>query len=304
MRMAALQRTLPHADVDARAAALFAAFEPEAKGSSSQIRSAALADLARLRSCAVSLASAWLLARPGLAEVTAVEFCISARLRLGEDLVAGLDGDLACVCGRSMAATGTHSLICSALWHTVVARHDNMAEACLRTARRGSIAATREPHVNKLPQRLRAAGLPVLPARPQTAPSGSGQLPTCTTSPAPSGPSPTPASALPSTLHVTQVPSAPPPPPAHASATRRHRPCRYCVRRHSARHCRVRRRGARRSRSHRSTHRRRSGRHCCRRPFISHPRTHACPRRCRCCRRAHHRHVAAAAALPACSTAR
>ena len=38
--------------------------EADAKGACSQARSAALADLARLRSCAGSLASAWLTARP------------------------------------------------------------------------------------------------------------------------------------------------------------------------------------------------------------------------------------------------
>ena len=113
--MAALQRAISQADADARTAALFATLEADAKGTSSQVRSAALADRARLRSCAGSLALAWLTARPGPADLTAVEFCISARLRLGEDLFAGQDGDDACVCGRSMAASGTHSLICGAV---------------------------------------------------------------------------------------------------------------------------------------------------------------------------------------------
>ena len=99
LRMAALQRAISQVDADARTAALFATLEADAKGASSQVRSAALADLARLRSCAGSLASAWLTARPGPAELTAVEFCISARLRLGEDFFAGQDGDDACVCG-------------------------------------------------------------------------------------------------------------------------------------------------------------------------------------------------------------
>ena len=116
---------------DACTAALFAMLEADAKGASSQARSAALVDLARLRSCAGSLESAWLTARPGPAELTAVEFCISARLRLGEDLeiCAGQDGDHACVCGRSMAAGSTHSLTCGALWHTVVARHNALPPA-------------------------------------------------------------------------------------------------------------------------------------------------------------------------------
>ena len=126
LRMAALQREMSHADADARTATLFATLAVDAKGASPQARPAALADLARLRSCAGSLASAWLTARPGPTEVTAVEFCISARLRLGEDLFAGQDGDDACVCGRSMAAGGTHSLICGALWHTAVGRHNRM----------------------------------------------------------------------------------------------------------------------------------------------------------------------------------
>ena len=86
LRMAALQRAISHADAEGRAAALFATLEADAKGASSQARSAALAGLARLRSGAGSLASAWLTAQPGPAELTAVEFCISARLRLGRSL--------------------------------------------------------------------------------------------------------------------------------------------------------------------------------------------------------------------------
>ena len=89
LRMAALQRAISQADADARTAALFATLAADAKGTSSQARSAALADLARLRSCAGSLASAWLTEQPSPAELTAAEFCISARLRLGEDLFAG-----------------------------------------------------------------------------------------------------------------------------------------------------------------------------------------------------------------------
>ena len=91
--------------------------------------------------------------------------CFSARLRLGEDLCAGQDEDDACVCGRFMAAGGTHSFICGALWHTVVACHNALTEAWLRIAARGGIAATREPHVKQLPQRPRAMGLPALPTR-------------------------------------------------------------------------------------------------------------------------------------------
>ena len=58
LRMAALQREISHADADARAPALFATLAAAAKGASSQALSPALEDLAHLRSCARSLASA------------------------------------------------------------------------------------------------------------------------------------------------------------------------------------------------------------------------------------------------------
>ena len=45
MRMAALQRAISQADADARTAALFATLEADAKGASSQVRSAAIAYL-------------------------------------------------------------------------------------------------------------------------------------------------------------------------------------------------------------------------------------------------------------------
>ena len=225
LRMAALQRAFSQADADTRTAALFATLEADAKGASSQVRSAALADLTRLHSCAGSLASAWLTARPGQVELTAVEFCISARLRLGEDLFAGQDGDDACVCGRCMAASGTHSLICGALWHTVVARHNALTEAWLRLAACGGIAATRDPHVKQLPQRPHTMGLPALPTRPQPALSAGGHMPARASPIAPGIPHPTPASAVPSTLHGTQAPhppvpsaSAAPPTPGDAAA--------------------------------------------------------------------------------------
>ena len=51
-----------------------------------------------------ALASAWLTARPGRAELTAVEFRTNAQFRLGEDLFPGQDRDMACVCGRAAAA--------------------------------------------------------------------------------------------------------------------------------------------------------------------------------------------------------
>ena len=85
LRIAALRRALPQADADTHAAALCATLEADLKGSSSQARSTALEDIARLHRCAGSLASAWLTERPGPAELTAVEFCTSTRLRSRED---------------------------------------------------------------------------------------------------------------------------------------------------------------------------------------------------------------------------
>ena len=97
VRMAGVQHAVAHADADARAAAVFATLEADASGQASQLRAAALLDMARLRSCAEALSSAWLTARPGLAELTAVEFRTNALLRLGEDLFPGQDQDMACV---------------------------------------------------------------------------------------------------------------------------------------------------------------------------------------------------------------
>ena len=127
----------------------------------SHLRGAALSDMARL-SCDGALASAWLTARPGLMELTTVEFRTNALLRLGEHLFPGQDQDMACMCGRA-AAGGTHALVCGALWHTVVARHNMMVDAWRRVFARAGISSSLEPHVKQLPQRLRVAGLP-LPA--------------------------------------------------------------------------------------------------------------------------------------------
>ena len=133
-----------------------------------------------------------------------------------------------------MAAGGPHSLLCGALWHTVVARHDALTEAWLRIAARGGIAATREPNVKQLPQRLCAMGLPALPTRPPPAPSAGGLMPARVSLAAPGIPHPTPASAVPSTLHATQVPyppvpsaSAAPTTPPDAAAAGQVRPYRY-----------------------------------------------------------------------------
>ena len=227
LRMAALELAISHADADARAAALSTTLKTDAKGASSQVRLTALAGLDRLRSCAGSLASAWLAARPGPDGLTAVEFGISARLRLGEDLFSGQDGDDSCVCGRSMAAGGIHSLICGTLRHNVVARHNALTEAWLRIAARGGIEATREPHMKKLPQQARALGPPALPTRPPPAPSTGGQIPARASPVAPGIPHLTPASVVPSTLHGTRVPhpqvpvpsvSGTPPTPGDAAA--------------------------------------------------------------------------------------
>ena len=102
-------------DVDAHSAALFTTLEADAKGVSSYAQSTALADLARLHSCAGSLVSAWLTARFGAAKLTAAEFGIST----GEDVFAGQEGNAACECGRSTTAGGTHS---GAPWNNEGAR--------------------------------------------------------------------------------------------------------------------------------------------------------------------------------------
>ena len=193
---------------------MFATLEADAAGQASQLRAAALSDMARLRSCAGALA--WLTARPGLAELTAVELRSNALLRLGEDLFPGQDQDMACVCGRAAAAGGTHALVWGALWHTVVARHNMMVDAWRRVFARAGISSSLEPHVTQLPQRLRAAGLPVLPSTPTSSQPRDGR-PTCatlTTSELPTSL----ALAVPSTPYGTQAsPSAPsataPPPP-------------------------------------------------------------------------------------------
>ena len=141
LRIAALQRALSHAGTDARAAVLLATLEADAKGGSSQVLCTALADLARFCSCAGSLASAYLTARPGPAELTDVHPSIRARLRLREYLFSGQDVDAGCICGRSTTASGSHSLICGALWHTDMAPHTAMTDAWLRSTTRGGIAA-------------------------------------------------------------------------------------------------------------------------------------------------------------------
>ena len=70
-----------------------------------------------------------------------------------------------CVCGRSMAAGGTHSLVCGVVWHTVVARHNALTEVRLGVAAHGGIAATRRLHVQQL-QSSTAAPCKGCPSRP------------------------------------------------------------------------------------------------------------------------------------------
>ena len=55
----------------------------------------------------VRIASAWLTARPGFTELTAIESCVNARLRLGKILLAGQHGDAAS-CSRR--AGGRHNV--------------------------------------------------------------------------------------------------------------------------------------------------------------------------------------------------
>ena len=164
--MAGLQHAVAHVDADVRAAAVFATLEADVSGQASQLRAAALSDMARLRSCAGALASALLTARPGLAELTAVEFRSNALLRLGEDLFPCQDQGMTCVCGRAATAGGTHALVCGALWHTAVAHHNIMVDAWCRVFGRAGISSSLEPNVKQLQQRIPAAGLPVLPFIP------------------------------------------------------------------------------------------------------------------------------------------
>ena len=84
LRMAAMQQAVSRADADTRVAALFATLGADARGPAARPKNQALADPSRLRSCSGALASAWLTARPGFTELTTIEFCVNARLRLGE----------------------------------------------------------------------------------------------------------------------------------------------------------------------------------------------------------------------------
>ena len=193
------------ADADAPVAAIFATLKADAGGPAARPKDQALADLSRLRSCSGVIASAWLTARPGLTELTAIEFCVNARLRLGETLLAGQDGGTACVCGRLMPAGGTHSLICGALWRTVVARHNGKVQAWCRAFSRCGVACALEPHLEQLPQFKRAAGLRALPDRDETTTIRADGVPKRADPPSHDDLQCTCASAVPSTPHGTQV---------------------------------------------------------------------------------------------------
>ena len=78
LRIAAMQQAITRADADARVAALFATFDADARGPAARPNDQALADLSRLRSCSGALASAWLTARPGFTELTAMDFRVNA----------------------------------------------------------------------------------------------------------------------------------------------------------------------------------------------------------------------------------
>ena len=133
-----------------------------------------------------------------------------------------------------MAAGGTHSLICGALWHTVVARHNAMTQASLRIAARGRIAATREPYVKQLAQQPCAVGLPALPTFPLPAPSAGKHMPARASFAAPGSPHPIPNLAASSTLDSAQAPH-PPIPSATAAYPLGRDCCRTLRSRHSRR---------------------------------------------------------------------
>ena len=111
LRMGGLQHAVTHADADARAAAVFATLEADASAQASQLRAAALSDMARLRSCAGALASGWLTARPGLAEHTAVEFRTNALLRFGKKLCSLASIEIRRVCAAALRRQGVPAAV-------------------------------------------------------------------------------------------------------------------------------------------------------------------------------------------------
>ena len=70
-------------------------------------------------------------------------------------------------CAAALRQQGViHALVCGALWHTVVARHNMMVDAWRGTFSGAGISSSQAPHVKQLPQRLRAASLRELPSEP------------------------------------------------------------------------------------------------------------------------------------------
>ena len=98
--------------------------------------------------------------------------------------------------------------MCGALCNTVVACHSMMVDAWRRVFARAGISSGLEPHVKQLPQRLRAAGLPVLPSRPTSSHPRDGKT-SCATLAASDLPT-SPALAVPSTPYGQASPSAAP----------------------------------------------------------------------------------------------
>ena len=119
--------------------------------------------MAIMGGCAGAFTLAWLTARsPGAHSYRVPHECTAPPRRRSVPR-PGSRHD--CVCGRAAAAGGTHALVCGALWHTVAASHNMMVDAWRRGFTQTDISYTVEPHVKQLPQRFRAAGLSVLPAR-------------------------------------------------------------------------------------------------------------------------------------------
>jgi len=83
----------------------------------------------RMRSCAGSMASAWLTAMPGLVTgLTDMGFTVNVRLRLGVSLLPPLGPEGSCFCNR-FAASGTHCLLCSSIWKTRASTKTHWASA-------------------------------------------------------------------------------------------------------------------------------------------------------------------------------
>ena len=147
---------------------------------------------------------------------------------------------MAGVCGCAMAAGGTHALVCGALWHTVVTRHNMTVSAFRRDCFRARAGISSSLHTRSSSQRLRAAGQPVIPSRLTgshtltTRPRARSLLPLDRNCP-PALPSPSLQSLLAPRLPAT----APPPFPGQAASSS-HSHCApghtTCVAGHADRH--------------------------------------------------------------------